>query len=177
MQQSAKLMWGLMLIGTTQATCVEHYGSLTCGRGEVDAIHTSGHVVLQDTTVLGDVTVSGHVDAESAHLSSVHVQGAAKFTQCTIGQSCQIEGSLVAYNTHFQGVVDIYANQATLENVRTQNINMHSNGKAPTVLSISGNSYIQGDIHIIPSGATIKIGPQVHIVGSITGATIVKGEK
>ena len=176
MQKSVKVLCGLMLVSASQATCVQHYGSLTCGRGEVDKIHAAGLVVLQDTTVVHGVEVSGHLDASTSHFSTVHVQGAAAFTQCTIDKCCQIEGGVIARDTTFRGPIDIYTNQATLDNVRAQHINIHRNSKEPAVLWISGNSQIQGDIHVIPSGGTIKVGPQVHIVGSVTGATIVKGE-
>jgi cytoskeletal protein CcmA (bactofilin family) len=177
MQQSKKVLWGLMLAGASHAACVQHYGSLTCGQGEVDSIHAAGQVVLQNTTVRQGVEVSGHLDAESAHLSTVHVQGAATLTQCTIDKSCRIEGSMMARDSTFRGTIDIYANQATLDNVQAQHIHMHHQGKTPPVLSISGNSHIQGDIAFTPSGGTIKVSPQAHIAGSVTGATIVKGDQ
>ena len=177
MQKSTTLLWGLMLAGVTQAACVQQYGSLTCGSGEVDAVHASGHVVLKDTTVRQSVEVSGHMEAQSSHLPVVHVQGAVTFSQCTIAKSCRVEGGLVARDTSFAGPLDIYANQATLDNVHAEQINMHHDGRATTVLSITGNSHIRGDIHIVPSGATIKVGPQVQIVGSIIGATVIKGDQ
>lgn len=177
MQKSITLIWGLMLVGLSQATCTQQYGNVTCGSGPVDSVHASGNVVLHNTTVVHDVNVSGNLDAQGSQLPVVQVQGGAALTQCAVAKSCRIEGGLVARNTEFSGALSIYANHAVLDSVTTQGIHMENTGSQPTVLSIGGNSKILGDIRVVPAGATIHVGPQVDIQGAVIGATVVKGEK
>jgi hypothetical protein len=87
--------------------CNQVFGSLHCGKGEVDVIDFRGLVLIDGTTVTRSVKVLGSTTASNARLNDTEIMGNSAFEYITATGKFNLTGSLAAEDITIYGEANI----------------------------------------------------------------------
>ncbi len=128
--------------------CYQNLGSshLICTVGTVSNINYSGDVSLNGTTVTGNTSVSGDLDANGASLNTVSVRGDGSLTNTLVSHQASFSGNLkTSENTQCQSDLHVAGNLNSINsNFNTVSISgdLVATGSRFSSFEISGDARV-----------------------------------
>lgn len=136
-----------VVVFSSVAFAYDPYGVCHLSKETVDKVICDGPAVLTDSTVTGDVKVTGSLTATNLAASASMTAGAATLKNVTVKGLVSINGDLYADHSTFNQNVQATANTTTLNecSVKGSVIINVDNEHAPTV-HIECGSLVNGDV-------------------------------
>ena len=150
------------------------YGYQKYGKETVDAIQANGSVVLEETKILGTVSVNGSLNAEESAIGTLQVNGQADLKNCLINNTTIINGSLNAVNTNFQKELSVASQKIILGTCSVDSLIVREvNGyDGVQVIDLRSGTKITGPIIVESGNGEIWLSSNSEISDQVSGAKV-----
>jgi cytoskeletal protein CcmA (bactofilin family) len=153
-----------MLVNT--AFAYTGYNICNYGNQTIDSVICNSPTVMKDTTVRGDIKVTGSLSAKNINAQNVEVEGNTDISDSKIMGNVQIKGSFSANNVQFQKGVAVESESIMLNHSTVNGL--------MTITSDQNTPYLQMQCSSVISGSVLFSG-KAGIV-QITGESLIKGK-
>lgn len=132
-----------------------------------------GPVTNSEHGVFGSLEITGPFNAKNIVCSKLDATGPVDVTDLTVSGEATMTGPLKARKSTFQNLT-IWADEISLEDVKTNDILVKKDEKKKQVLHLKGKTVVTGNITFESRNGMVEQGPDVKIQGAIKGATVEK---
>ena len=155
-----------MLIAST-ASAYTGFGICNFGKENVSSIICYGPAVLKETTVSGDVKVTGPFKAFHVTMGAMDITGAAEIENSTVKGTTAVRGYLAATKVDFQHGLTVTGNNVVLIGSTVEGpITITAQPDKP-YLKIQCGSNVVGDVTFVGSAGVIQITDDSGLKGKI----------
>jgi hypothetical protein len=157
-----------LLTGLMSATSYAYTGFGVCNYGNqtVTSIVCYGPTVLKQTTVNGDIKVTGDLKAENISVRDIVVQGAADISNSEVSGSVNVTGSFTANQVQFQKGVAIQSDSAILSHSKVNGLMTMTSDQSTPYLQVQCGSVVTGSVLFDGKAGVVQI----------TGDSLVQGK-
>lgn len=153
---------------------VNTYGYQKYGKETVDAIQVNGSVVLEETKILGIVSVNGSLIADESAIGSLYVNGQVELSNCLINNTSTINGTLNAVNTKFQKEISVASQKISFGTCSIGSLIVRKvNGyDGVQVIDLRSGTKVSGPIIVESGNGEIWLSSNSEISEQISGAKV-----
>ncbi|VVC76786.1 hypothetical protein AQUSIP_21130 [Aquicella siphonis] len=156
---------GLLLVASS-AQAYTGFGVCNYGKETIPSVVCYGPTVLKQTTVTGDIKVTGALQAENISARALLIEGSVDLRDSQISGSVNITGSLNADHVEFQKGVAVESDSVILSHTKVNGL--------MTVTSTQKNPYLQVQCSSVITGSVLFDGKAG--VVQVTGDSLVQGK-
>lgn len=176
-----QIIIGLILFAATAlATADCHrtntFGPIICKNSILAKLTTSGPAILYNCTVREHTRIKGWLLSNHSQLYNLSAKNRITLINSSIYSDSHLMGSIQAKNTAFQGTINATSLIITLENCKTQGINLYSTNArlsmVPKVYLID-HTRINGNIIFKNIPGQVIVDPTSKIAGKVKNGTLI----
>jgi hypothetical protein len=142
------------------------FGVCNYGKETVDSVICYGPTVLVQTTVTGNIKVTGSLQAENISVKNLVIEGSVDIKNSEVKGTVNIAGALMSDHVEYKKGVAVTSDKITLNNTRVNGL--------MTVTSKQNSPYLQVQCNSVITGAVLFDGKAG--VVQITGDSLVQGK-
>jgi hypothetical protein len=144
------------------------------GKETVDAIQANGSLILEETNILGLVSVTGSLNADGSAIGSLQVNGQADLKNCLIDKTTTINGSLNADHTKFQNELSVTSQKTTLVtcSVSSLTIRKVKGFDGTQIIDLRSGTKVTGPITVESGNGEIWLSANSEISDQVSGAKV-----
>jgi len=146
------------------------------GAETLESLDVSGLAKLNGTTVINDLKITGTLIALYAHLNDFEIIGEANLTDTKVDKEASIIGSLQATRSIFLRNLNLLTQKAIFTNCKVQSLSIQQDSafKGKQTLELRQGTVVNGSIVFESGKGEILLYPGSRILGSVTGAKVIK---
>lgn len=159
-------------------TCKSEPGRITCGKGEVNSLIGNGMVTVNGTTILGDTDVNGMLNATDGSFNKLNVNGTVSLVQCTVNETAQVKGALIASSCKFENTLSIFSNMTRFINSKINyNLTINHTDNKEQIVYLDNHSEVNGDIIFEDKNGKVIVRGGSKVTGNIYGGKLIQDTK
>ncbi|MAH61269.1 MAG: hypothetical protein CMF42_03160 [Legionellales bacterium] len=156
--------------------CTQHFGTTTCGPGQIQMLDVAGMVYIHDTTVIGETKINGTAHARNSQLNALELNGLGQFNQVLVKGAAKVVGYLEATQSQFNQLT-VVAEQLLLDQTEVGPIRIQSHAGQGPVIWLKNGSHVKGNICFEGDKGTVKLNGGASISGQVINGQIIETSK
>lgn len=153
-------------------------GPTTCDHVTLSSITVLGPLMASATTIQGNATVSGPLNAKqsSTFSGTTTINGPITVEDTHFGGSgntVNVHGPVTATNSTFSGTLEYWSNKSTLTGTTTKDVLVENQQTCPQQLYLNANTQVNGNIKFESGCGEVYLASGSHISGQVTGGKII----
>lgn len=142
------------------------FGVCNYGKESISSVVCNGPTVLKETTINGDIKITGSLQADSISVKSIMVTGSTQLSWSQVSGTVKIVGALDADHVEFKQGIAVESDSINLDHTKINGL--------LTVTSSNSNPYVQVTCGSTITGSVFFDGKPG--VVQVTGDSIVQGK-
>lgn len=155
-----------MLILHNSALAYTGFGVCNYGKETIASVICYGPTVLKQTTVSGNIKVTGSLQAENISVQDIVVEGAVDIKNSQVTGSVNIVGSLMSDHVEYKKGVAVTSDKITLNHSTINGLMTVTSQQNSPYLQVQCSSVITGSVFFDGKAGVVQV----------TGDSIVKGK-
>lgn len=140
------LLTSLALILINPAYAVTGFDVCNFGKEQVPAVMCNGPTVMKQTTVAGDIKVTGSLQADMITVQSILVQGSTQISNSQVSGSVNVTGNFNADHVEFKRGIAIQSDNIILNSTKVNGLVTISSPNKTPYLQIQCGSQVTGAV-------------------------------
>lgn len=167
-----KLTLFMILLQMPAAYAVTGYSVCTYNKQAVDSVVCYGPTVMNDTTVRGDIKVTGSLKAKNISAQNVIVEGSAEISDAKIMGSVNIVGSLTAMNVEFLKGVAVESDAVLLNHTVVNGLVTITSSQKSPVLQVQCSSALNSAVLFSGKAGVVQITGDAYLKGKVANGAV-----
>lgn len=142
------------------------FGVCNYGKETVATVICYGPTVLKQTTVSGNIKVTGSLQAEDISVNDILVEGNVDIKNSAVNGALNVTGSLMSDHVEYKKGIAVNSDQITLNNSKVNGLVTVTSTQKPPYLQVQCNSVVTGSVLFDGKAGVVQI----------TGDSIVQGK-
>lgn len=160
------IILGIFILLLSSAYAYTGFGVCNFGKETVDSVICYGPTVMKQTTVQGNIKVTGSLQAENIAVREVLIEGSAHLLESQVSGAVKVAGPLHADRVEFKKGIAIESNDIILNKTKVNGLVVITSSQKNPYLQLQCGSVITGSVLFDGKAGVVQV----------TGDSIVQGK-